>query len=69
MVIHAVKDYDERIRIHEISAKKIFLKVLCQQFERVTKKKMKFFFKNDVTLEHYCTQKSDLKAKISRMPK
>lgn len=39
------------------------------QYEKVNKKKMVFYFKDDVNLEKYCTMKCDLKLKINRMPK
>lgn len=69
MVVHVFNDYDYRFRIDDLKLKRNLLKAICLQYEKVTKKKMKFFFKNDVTLAQHCTMKCDLKSKLSRMPK
>lgn len=49
--------------------KKLLLKTLCLQYEKQTKKKMAFYFKDDIYLSQYCTMKEDMKHKISRIPK
>jgi|JI10StandDraft_1071094.scaffolds.fasta_scaffold1701019_1 hypothetical protein len=49
--------------------RKSLFKCLCLQFEKITKRKMAFYFKDDITLAQYCTMKCDLKTKTSRMPK
>ena len=68
-VLHVKDDYDYRFRIDDKNMKKLLLKCLCLQCEKVNKRKMVFFFKDDINLSQYCTIKGDLKHKINRMPK
>ena len=49
--------------------RKLLFKCLCLQYEKVIKRKMAFYFKDDITLAKYCTMKGDLKSKTCRMPK
>lgn len=39
------------------------------QYEKINKKKMAFYFKDDITLIKYCTSKADIKNKLSKRPK
>ena len=45
------------------------LKCICLQYQRLTHKKIAFYFKNDLTLIDYCTHKCDIKAKKKKVPK
>lgn len=69
IVLHVRDDYDYHFRIDDKNMKKLLLKSLCLQYEKVMKRKMAFYFKDDISLTQYCTMKEDLKHKISRMPK
>ena len=44
------------------------LKCICLQYEKVMKKKMAFYFVDDITLIKYCTFKCDTKKKKSKKP-
>ncbi len=42
------------------------LKSVCLQYQKVMKKKMGFYFMNDLTLKKYCTFKTDIKNKKNK---
>jgi|JI6StandDraft_1071083.scaffolds.fasta_scaffold11106_7 hypothetical protein len=51
------------------SSKEEIVESICRAFFQFHKKKMPFFFKDDLSLTKYCTTKVDLKEKISKLPK
>lgn len=68
-VLHVAHQHDYRFKIHNYDLKIQLLKCICLHYERLTKKKVPFYFKNDITLTDYVTSKVNLKAKQNRKPK
>lgn len=66
--MHVTDDYDYRFQIPDIKMKANLLKSVCLQYEKMMKKKMAFYFMNDLTLKKYCTFKSDIKNKKDKKP-
>lgn len=50
-------------------SKEQIVEAICRAYCNFLKKKMAFFFKDDLSLTKYCTTKVDLKEKISKRPK
>ena len=49
-VIHIYHEYDYRMKAPNYKSKVNILKSICNQFQKITKKKLAFYFSNDVTL-------------------
>lgn len=65
-VLHVPDEYDYRYSSSDHLDN--VLEMICKAFCETTKQKLSFFFKEELSLEPYCTTKGDKKKALSRMP-
>ena len=65
-VLHVPDEYDYRYSTAE--CKEAVIETICKSFCDHMGQKLAFFFRDEISLENYCTTKGDKKKGISRMP-
>jgi len=65
-VLHVPDEYDYRYSTAD--CKDAVIEIICKSFCDHMKSKLAFFFRDEISLENYCTTKGDKKKGISRMP-
>lgn len=65
-VMHVPDEYD--YRYSSVTLRDIVLEMICKAYCEFLKQKMPFFFKEEISLENFCTTKGDKKKTVNRMP-
>lgn len=65
-VLHVPDEYD--YRYSSVDCRETVLEMICHAYCDTTKQKLLFFFRDELSLETFCTTKGDKKKAVSRMP-